>query len=117
MKLINLCPHPVRFLFEGGNFTQLDRCENPARVSKEIEFHNNVETPFGDVPCFTHIHGEVENMPPPKKGVLYIIPRMVSDAVPERRDIAIPDNIVREKDPETGKVFIKGCKSLAVRPH
>lgn len=72
--------------------------------------------PFGDggmrdhLPLVRRKFGAVSGLPDPKDGVAYIVSQIIADALPERRDLLVPADVVRGAD---GQVI--GCKSFAAR--
>lgn len=101
--LINLTPHEVTFLV-GRRRLSLPPAEAPARcrVSRKVVDY------FGEIPITRSVFGEVENLPEPAAGVRYIVSRIVAEACPQRTDLYIPDDTVRD---EQGRIV--GCRALA----
>ncbi len=56
--------------------------------------------------------GETENLPPQREGIYYIVSNLVAQANPDRRDLLIVDDTVRD---EQGRII--GCKSLSLNPY
>lgn len=54
-------------------------------------------------------YGEVEGLPPFKEGTYYIVSSLVKSACPNRADLLVPNELVRD---EQGKIV--GCKSFAI---
>lgn len=52
--------------------------------------------------------GKVENLPEPQEGVVYVVSALVAQAVPDREDVFIPDDTVRD---EQGRII--GVRALA----
>lgn len=42
-------------------------------------------------------YGEVTGLPEPQEGVLYIVPAMVRNALPDRKDLASPGALIRNE--------------------
>jgi hypothetical protein len=61
------------------------------------------------LPLYQAEFGEVEGLPEPAEGVLYVVSMLVRQAVPERTDVASPGELVRD---EQGRVI--GCRGLNV---
>ncbi len=109
MDLINLTPHPVNYMDEDNQviFT-LEKCENPPRLSQEtiklesIQFDKHLVNVTGTK------FGETQNLPESKDGVYLVVSRLVLSANPERQDLLVPNDIVRNE-----KGHIIGCKSFA----
>lgn len=51
--------------------------------------------------------GEVEGLPEPEDGIIYIVSNLVAQAVPDREDVFFPDDVVRD---ENGNII--GCRAL-----
>jgi len=104
-KLVNLTPHTINIVGEGA-------CDLPpappgteARVSCTLTEIRRVN----GVPCHISSYGEVQGLPEPVEGTLYVVSAMVRAAVPDRRDVASPGEQVRD---ERGRPC--GCRGLIV---
>lgn len=102
--LINLTPHTINFFNESGTmFHSVEPEAVPARVSCKT-----VQIGYRDgLPVTTTEYSEVTGLPEPKEGVAYIVSALVAQRVPERDDIYIPNEAVRD---EQGRII--GCRSL-----
>ena len=106
MTFINLTPHEVTLFAESGEQIVLPPAENPARVrmaDSTVAVHDGIvvkgqPTPVG-----------LENLPEERFATLYIVSRIVKDAVQHRRDVVVPHDIVRD-----AKGVIVGCRSVAL---
>lgn len=103
--IINKTPHPV---------TILDL--NLVKVLKNFPVEGEpVRLAVSTQPCqeidgfrtTKTIFGEPENLPDKKEGVFYIVSQLVKNALPERDDLLVPAEVVRD---ETGRIL--GCKSF-----
>ena len=92
--IINLTPHKLDIKNKNGQVVEIGGSGTIARVQVRYE-------PVGEVNGF-YIHkakyGRVEGLPDPKEGVLYVVSRMVAQAVPERKDLLIPGELLRDRD-------------------
>ena len=61
------------------------------------------------VPMMVSEHAGVSNLPESKRGVIYIVPSHVREALPERGDLASPSKLIRNS---VGHVI--GCGALQV---
>ena len=52
--------------------------------------------------------GQVENLPEPEEGVILVVSALTAQACPERGDVYITDDAVRD---EAGRII--GCRALA----
>lgn len=106
MELINLTPHPFVLVDENNNtILELPPCDNPPRASEERE---QIDIINDNIPVNTLVLGDVKNLPEPEENVSYIISRIVAEACPDRIDLYIPDETVRD---EEGRII--GCRALA----
>ncbi len=100
MTIINLTPHeivlPDRTLPPDG---RLPRCS---------EITSLVGT-FEGIDLIVRSYGEVDHIPEPEEGILYIVSMLVRLALPGRKDLASPGDLVRDKQ---GKII--GGKNLVV---
>jgi hypothetical protein len=79
-----------------------------ARVS-EKKWDNGVILVGGvEIPRIGVGYGEVEGLPERKEGTLYIVSALVKQRVPEREDVVVPSNPVRDSK---GKII--GCRAFA----
>jgi len=105
MKKINLTPHPIVFMDEGGNIIEE---VNPfgvvARASQREEKIGEID----GLPVYKMEFGEVKNLPEPSEGTIYIVSLATAQACPERKDVFIPAHPVRD---EQGRII--GCRALA----
>ena len=129
MQIINLTPHSVNFVWEPVNedgspsgyfetIATISASGQVARVAAKtvpvVETKLYLGGTFSerpmtieDIPVTTTEFGEVEGLPDPKPGVVYIVSSLVAQRVPERRDVFIPNESVRDSQ---GRII--GCKSL-----
>jgi hypothetical protein len=109
MKLINLTPHEITLILEGGEFHILPsgmvaRCITNRVTVGEINVDEGLKIPINRTEF-----GKVENLPKPEKGVCYIVSAIVAQAMAGKRDdLFIPDDAVRD---EQGKII--GARALA----
>jgi hypothetical protein len=99
-KFINLTPHTVNVMglsIEPSG--QVARC-------KEI---SEVFGYFAGVQMINRTYGEVEDLPEPQSGVVYIVSALVRMALPDRWDLASPGDLIRD---ENGQ--ITGCENLVI---
>lgn len=104
LQVLNLTPHAINVVTDAGTQTfapsgQVARC---ASSSAQVGDLNGI-------PLFRTKFGEVQGLPEPQDGVLYVVSALVRQAVPHRPDVASPGDLVRD---EAGNVV--GCKGLIV---
>lgn len=129
MTIINLTPHAINFVWEPVNedgsgsgyfepIATIPASGQVARVkAKTVPVTETIysldgtfeKTPLfiEDIPVTTTEFGEVEGLPDPKPGVVYIVSSLVAQRVPDRWDVFIPNESVRDSQ---GRIV--GCKSL-----
>ena len=109
MQLVNLTPHPFNLVDSNGDIVlSLDGADNPPRVDVQDSFDQTIQVDGNDVDVFQNSYGDVQNLPDPQDGVLYIVSRMVVNACPDRDDLVIPNDLVRDDDGN-----IVGCQNLS----
>ena len=108
VKIVNLTPHKITFVTNKGNLG-VDPSGTIARVSAKVEETGHIYvTKFGlSVPITETTYGEVEGLPDPVDDTIYIVSSLVAQRVPDRNDVFIPNESVRD---ENGRII--GCRSL-----
>ncbi len=105
MQIINCTPHPIT-IFGANNevLLQLQKGENVPR----LEQSNKTVRHIAGIPITETVFGKTTDMPEQKEGVFLIVSRLVLSANPDRSDLLVPNDMVRDSD---GNII--GCKSLA----
>lgn len=107
VKIVNLTPHEVTVVASNGDVMmkvpasgQVARCSvNRTTVGK-----------LNGIPVAKSVMGDVEGLPEPSEDTIYIVSRVVAEAMKGKRDdLVIPDDAVRD-----GEGRIIGCKGFAV---
>ena len=107
-KLINLTPHAIIMMDDNENILLvIEPSGDVARVSVRTERTETLAMDGIEIPVSKSVYGEVEGLPEAKDGVIYIVSSLVAQRVPERKDVFIPNESVRD---EKGRII--GCKSL-----
>jgi hypothetical protein len=101
MGIVNLTPHAV-VVIDGPIFQPSGTV---ARVSTSCVEVGSID---GVVLVSTQF-GEVEGLPEPQKGIRFIVSRVVLAACPNRRDLMVPNELVRD---DQGRPI--GCRNFAV---
>lgn len=101
MKFINLTPHKI-------NVTGYGDLEPSGIVSRSHGHLMQIDVIDG-VPMMVAEFAGVSNLPEPKRGVMYIVPTHVREALPDRSDLASPSKLIRNS---VGHVI--GCGALQV---
>lgn len=104
-KIINLTPHSIVFFDDAGNkVLTVEPSGQIARVSVTREKIGDIN----GIPVNQTRFGKVENLPEPQEGTIFIVSALTAQAVPEREDVFITDDAVRD---EQGRII--GCRALA----
>ena len=101
MNISNLTPHAIQIV-GGPSFPPSGRLARCAQVSAAAGEHEGL-------PLVSVQFGEVEGLPEPQEGILYIVSALVRSAVPHRHDVASPGDLVRDS---AGQPV--GCRNLVV---
>lgn len=111
-QIINCTPHPISIIDNNGEtILALPKGEQVPRVQQVVTIMmgmDNVEGANGIVPMTTNVFGEVENLPDPQPDTFFVVSRMVLSACPDRDDLLVPNEIVRD---EQGRII--GSRSFA----
>ncbi len=102
----NLTPHTVHLVTAAGT-VQLPPEASPARLRQEATATGHIEADGATLQLFDVGVGGVENLPAFHAGVWLVVPRLIADACPERRDLVFPYHEVRD---DAGRVV--GCRAL-----
>ena len=105
MMFSNLTPHQINVVDAAGAPTltlpasgTVARCKATATETERVD----------GVPVFKTVYGEVEGLPEPQDGVLYVVSALVREAVKATRtDVVSPAEFVRDSE---GKIL--GCKGF-----
>lgn len=101
--IINLTPHDITFIGGNGDKRIIARSGKLARVAAKTVTVGSID----GIPVTATEFGEVEGLPEPAENTIYIVSSLVAQRVPERTDVYIPSESVRD---ENGRII--GCKSL-----
>lgn len=117
--VINCTPHDVDiytpsgcYMRDGFLYRRDDEIEFPqpfrtypaAKEPARVIFVQKVEDMADGILVYRWFPEEVVNLPDPKPGTYYIVPKMLAQACPERKDFIFPGTLVRN---ESGDVV--GC--------
>ena len=105
-KVVNLTPHSVSILNDSNETVTVIASSGNARC-KQVDTRHAATV--NNIPLSSTSFGKVEGLPEEKKGIYYIVSRLIRTALPSRKDLLVPNEIVRN---EKGQIV--GCKSLAV---
>jgi hypothetical protein len=107
--IINLTPHPRHLYKENGEVFTIAPTAPAARVSSVTEEVFKIN----GIPVTRTTFGDVENLPDPEEGTIFVVSMLVQQAAPNRTDLYRPDtgpqNVVRDGE---GKII--GVRALAI---
>jgi hypothetical protein len=93
-KLVNLTPHRLNLHDEDENeILSVEPSGDVARVETERVKVGTVQ----GVPLYETHTGEVQNLPEPEDGVLYVVSGFVRSAT-DRNDVVSPGELIRDED-------------------
>lgn len=112
-KIINLTPHAVNIVNNDNSVAiTIEASGNVARCSQTIDIVDTIDLTIDlnnvAIPVSSSSYGEVVDLPAPQDNTYYIVSRLVMSACPNRQDLLVPNDLVRD---EAGRVI--GCRSLA----
>ena len=99
----NLTPHAINIILDDGNAITIE----PEGIIARVSVSTASEGSINGIPITVSVFGEVENLPDSNDTDIFIVSSIVASRVPDRRDIFIPNESVRD---EKGRII--GCKSL-----
>ena len=107
--LVNLTPHDV-VIFDQNNeqVAVIPATGDEARVDVSTVPVGTVSLNDEIVSIVKSSFGEVVGLPERQDGTFYIVSRMVISACPDREDLIVPDDLVRD---EGGRVI--GCRRFS----
>lgn len=89
MKIVNLTPHEVRVVLPDGTTREFPPSGRVARVATR----QVAGDPIDGVPVVTTEYGQVEGVPAPEPGTIYMVPMLVGQHLAgQRDDIFGPDS-------------------------
>ena len=99
MRLVNLTGHPLTL--KAGNRIHRFPSQGRARIDAEYVVDDNLDVDFvGKIPVLVTENGETVSLPPPERGVVYVVSGLVAGKV-RRPDVLSPARLHREE----GKVL------------
>jgi len=96
--IVNLTPHPLNLHIDSKIVTVPPSGEL-ARVKQSTEKVGVVNTQHGPVAKYKSTYGDVEGLPEPSPGVIYVVSGLVKSALGgSRPDVFSPSGLVRDED-------------------
>jgi hypothetical protein len=110
MKLVNLTPHAINLVndaIDDGTVT-IKPSGTIARVAVTRQQIGTIDLCDVIFPINQNVFGDVTDLPDPQTDTLYIVSAIVANACPNRTDLVIVDNAVRN---DAGQII--GARALA----
>ncbi len=105
VEIVNLTPHEITVYDAAGeSVLQVIPSSGVARAAQTREPLDSIN----GIPVSKTGYGAVEGLPDRRDGVVYIVSVLTAQAAPDRTDLYIVDELVRD---DTGRIL--GCKALA----
>lgn len=105
MQIINLTPHAINFLDESN---QPILTVEPSGVIARAKQTRTLCGNIAGIPVNQCAYGQVQGLPEPAKETIYVVSAITAQACPEREDVYIVDDSVRNED---GRII--GVRALA----
>ena len=103
-KIINCTPHIVRIINSKNKVLRIfEKGSQLIRIKETTEKVGEIN----GIPIYNKVFGDTENLPKEKEYTYLIVSRLVRNANPIRKDLLVPNEVVRN---DLGEVI--GCKSF-----
>lgn len=103
--IINMTPHPVHIV-DGDGRVLREYPASGAQIRLRSETVKEGELPDG-TPLSKTVFGEAIGLPEERAGTYYIVSQLVKSALPNRADLLVPAEVLRD---QSGNIV--GCQSL-----
>lgn len=105
MTIVNLTPHSINFLDGDNNpILTVEPSGTVARAKQTRTLCGHI----AGIPVNQCAYGQVQGLPEPAKETIYVVSAITAQACPEREDIYIVDDSVRDSN---GRII--GVRALA----
>jgi hypothetical protein len=94
-EVVNLCPHEIELRV--GEAVVTIPSSGLARCAEEREELGLGAVGDTFVPLVRCRYGEVTGLPEPRPGTLFVVSHLVAQQLPQRRDLVVPDRLVRDE--------------------
>lgn len=105
-NIFNYTPHPITIVNNEG---EVVRTIKPSGLIRLKASTVNAGFDIDGIPVTTTQFGEPEGLPNVEEGIFYIVSQLVKSALPSRKDLLVPAEVVRDSN---GNIL--GCKSLGI---
>ncbi len=102
-RIVNMTPHPIIILDEEDQ--EIARFESVGQIRLAVETVPAAE--IDGIKTSVTKFGDPVGLPNFEEGTYYIVSQLVKSALPDRDDLLVPADVVRD---ETGRIV--GCRSL-----
>ena len=102
--ILNMTPHWVNSVGDDNKIIKTFDSVGVARGSQQTVVIGDIN----GIPLTTTSFGDVVDLPAPQDGVFFIVSRLVLSACPDRNDLLVPNDLVRD---DNGNII--GAKSFA----
>ena len=102
--ILNLTPHCVNIVGDDNKIIKTFDSVGVARCSQQTVTVGNIN----GIPLTTTSFGDVVDLPDPVADTFFIVSRLVMSACPDRDDLLVPNDLVRD---DNGNII--GARSLA----
>ena len=110
MRVVNMTPHAVNLRSsDGAELATFQPSGNLIRLSTETVPAGTIEVDGVTIPLTSTVFGDPEGLPSEEEGTIYIVSALVKSALPNRKDLVVPNEAVRD---DQGRIV--GCLSLGV---
>lgn len=101
--IVNLTPHTLHIHGHGDQKFMIPASGIVARCEQKNVFVKHIKFAGEDIPVFKSEFGAVKNLPEPKEGVLYVVSKIVAEAIKGTRDdILIPGPAIKDEGKTIG---------------
>lgn len=107
-KIVNLTPHTINFVGKDNTIVATIPSSGVARATQRREIVDTIVANGITLPIARCTYGDVQGLPEPKDDTIYVVSAITAQAVPEREDVFIVDDSVRD---ENGRII--GVRGLA----
>lgn len=105
-QIINMTPHPIHIVDADGNLVKTyPKGDSLIRLSASTVAVGMID----GVPTSKTVFSDPVGLPDFSDGTWYIVSQLVKSALPERTDLLVPAEMVRDAN---GNIL--GCKSLGI---
>lgn len=113
MNIINCTPHTINLVSGEAEWAfppsgHVARCAMTRTQTDGLWSGGEHVADRNVIPVNRVGYGPVEGLPDPSPGTVYLVSSLVAQAVPDRLDVLVPDDTIRD---ETGRIV--GCRAFA----